>query len=264
MNRYWRNSVVATMVLAFCGLQLVCSTGGAQQNGGTGTGTGMGSGSGSGIGTNNTAGAGSNLSSAQGYGLDSRYTGGGFNRFMTGSTTMGSTTAGARAGQSGAFGQSSQSGGMGGMSGMGGMGGTNRFGGMSGMMGMGMGRNMMMSGNMSGMQQSGQTTGRVRTRLRLGFTNPASARGSVSTRFTSVVNRVLEREDVGGGQVTVTLEGDTAVLRGIVPSDHTRSVLENLAMLEPGIGAVRNELTVDPDVPTPSIERTRSSSGQRQ
>jgi len=150
------------------------------------------------------------------------------------------------------------------MGGMGGMSSANRFGGMSGMMGMGMGRNMMMGGNMSGMQQSGNTTGRVRTRLRLGFSSPTRSPGAVSTRFTSVVNRVLERPDVGGGQVTVTLEGDTAVLRGTVPSDHTRSVLENLAMLEPGIGAVRNELTVNPDVPTPSIERTRSSSDQRQ
>ena len=216
---------------------------------------------GTGTGGSQTAGSASNLSSAQGYGLDSRYTGGGFNRFMTGSTAMGQTTAGARAGQSGAFGQSSQSGGM---SGMGGMSSANRFGGMSGMMGMGMGRNMMMGGNMSGMQQQGNTTGRVRTRLRLGFSSPTRSAGMVSTRFTSVVNRVLERPDLGGGQVTVTLEGDIAVLRGTVASDHTRSVLENLAMLEPGIGAVRNELTVNPDVPTPSIERTRSSSDQRQ
>ncbi|MHB9077406.1 MAG: BON domain-containing protein [Pirellulaceae bacterium] len=111
-----------------------------------------------------------------------------------------------------------------------------------------------------GSQQTNSQQKSVRTHLRLGFAKPTFAAGAVNTRFSSVVHRVLEREEIGGGQVTVSIEGDTVVLTGTVASDHARSVVENLAMLEPGIGAVRNELTVDPDVPKPVIERTLRSS----
>jgi hypothetical protein len=44
--------------------------------------------------------------------------------------------------------------------------------------------------------------------------------------------------------VTVTMQGDTAILRGRVASDHDRALAESIALLEPGIWNVRNELWV--------------------
>ena len=51
------------------------------------------------------------------------------------------------------------------------------------------------------------------------------------------------------GQVTVTLEGQTAVLQGSVRSEHDRQVLGKMLLLEPGIADVRNELLVGVPVP---------------
>ncbi len=210
--------------------------------------------------TGGTAGSGSTLAGAQGYGLDTRFTGSGFNRFMTGSTAMGQTTAGAGAATAGAFGQSA-----------GQAGGQSRFGtsqqlGLMGMMG-GFGRNGMFGMNnmmFGGMgTQQNQQQGKVRTHMRLGFESPGQPAGSVGPRFTQVIQRVLDRPDVGGGQVSVTLEGSTAVLTGTVASKHARDVVERLALLEPGIGAVRNELTVRPGEPTRASEPTPSTAGQR-
>jgi hypothetical protein len=223
-------------------------------NGTSGTGRTSGTSSGS-----STAGAASTLSSAQGYGLDSRFTGSGFSRFTTGSSAMGQTTAGAGAATSGAFGQSatsSQSGGQNRFGNLGNMGGMG-FGGMGGMMGF---RNMF--GNNS---QTNQQTGKVRTHMRLAFDRPTQSQtaGMASARFSGVVKRVLEREDVGGGQVTVLMEGSTAVLTGTVATEHARDVLGNLAMLEPGIGDVRNELLVNPPAPTRANEPKPSTVDQR-
>jgi len=44
--------------------------------------------------------------------------------------------------------------------------------------------------------------------------------------------------------VTVTMQGDTAVLRGRVATEHDRALAERIALLEPGIWYVRNELGV--------------------
>ncbi|MHB1032103.1 MAG: BON domain-containing protein [Pirellulaceae bacterium] len=268
MNRHWIFSCVTAVAAWMSATSPAFSQmGGNQQTGGTsGTGTGLGG---------NTAGSASSLSQSQGFGLDRRFTGSGFNQYMTGSATMGQTTAGARAGTAGAFGQSATQtqtqnssrfggvGNIGGLGGLGGIGGMRGMGAMGGMMMGGYGRNMMGGMGGMGMQQQNSQRKSVRTHLRLGFPQPTLATGTVSAQFTRVVNRVLEREDVGGGQVTVSMEGNTAVLTGTVTSDHARSVLASLAMLEPGIGAVRNELTVNPDVPTPENAPRSRDSGRR-
>ena len=55
----------------------------------------------------------------------------------------------------------------------------------------------------------------------------------------------------------VEMEGETVVLRGTVPSERDRDLAARLALLEPGISAVRNELRVVPSsepesIPAPS------------
>ncbi len=44
--------------------------------------------------------------------------------------------------------------------------------------------------------------------------------------------------------IEVVLEGETAILRGVVVSDRARSLAERLALLEPGVAEVKNELVV--------------------
>lgn len=251
MNRRWTLAVAA--VAAVCLTVSHAAWGqqsGSNRTSGSGRTTGFGSG-------NATAGSASTLSQAQGYGLDSRFTGSGFNRFMTGSAGMGETTAGAAAATSGAFGQSAAQGQASGQNRFGNLGGMGNFG-LGGMMGM---RNMFgRNAQMTNQQQ----TGKVRTHMRLGFDRPQQPSGAVNARFSRVITRVLERPDIGGGQVTVSMEGSTAVLTGTVATEHVRGVLENLAMLEPGIEAVRNELLVDPAVPKPASEPTSRAVDQRQ
>ena len=122
----------------------------------------------------------------------------------------------------------------------------------------GMGRNMF------GMQnnQTGQQQGTIRTQMRLGFAQPIPASTQVTAQFGRTVTRVLERQDIGGGQVNVAMEGRTAVLTGTVGSSHAREVVERLALLEPGISEVRNELTVSPEATTPETVPTPNSGDQ--
>jgi len=50
----------------------------------------------------------------------------------------------------------------------------------------------------------------------------------------------------------VTIEGETAVLRGVVATEHDRRIAEQVARLEPGIRRVENLLTVAPPAASPS------------
>ncbi len=182
MNRRW---ICFAIVLTGC--WLVGNSAVLGQYGGQGSGMGART---NGTTGNQTAGAASSVSAAQGYGLDSRFTGSGFSRFTTGSAGMGQTTAGAGAATSGAFGQSAQ-GGMSGNAGnygrAGGIGGMGGLGGMGGMGGMGMygfGRNMFGTNT----QQNNQGNKVLRTHQTLGFTQPlasASAIKAVMRRSSS-------------------------------------------------------------------------------
>ncbi len=88
----------------------------------------------------------------------------------------------------------------------------------------------------------------IRIALRVGFEVPqraieagtgASAVTVSATRsFTSAASRIA------GAAVEISIQGRTAVLRGTVPSAGDRLVAERLALLEPGIERVENQLTV--------------------
>ena len=55
----------------------------------------------------------------------------------------------------------------------------------------------------------------------------------------------------GSGSVNVAMEGQIAVLRGEVKSQHDRDLIGRMLLLEPGVSDVRNELVVAPPVPSP-------------
>lgn len=82
----------------------------------------------------------------------------------------------------------------------------------------------------------------------------------ITPRDTKLVQREIERhlrEDSARdrfGQISVSLEGETATMRGTVASANDRSVAEALVLFEPGVRTVRNELVVRPPAPpTPPL-----------
>jgi osmotically-inducible protein OsmY len=76
-----------------------------------------------------------------------------------------------------------------------------------------------------------------------GTTGPIPIQAAVMTRFQERVTNLPGFDSASG--VRMAVEGRTAVLRGTVATDRQREMLTRLAMLEPGVSTVRNELTVD-------------------
>jgi len=68
-----------------------------------------------------------------------------------------------------------------------------------------------------------------------------------------------------GAPVEVSVQGGTAVLRGVVATPHDRALAEQLVLLEPGIVRVTNELQVSPQgatlgkAPPPASSRPADS-----
>ena len=249
-----RRSIFLVMLIASCAL-LSDRPLPAQQQGSATGGTGS-----------QTAGSASTLSSSQGFGLNPRFGGAGFDVYTSGSAAMGTTTAGARAGTAGFVqtvtgGGVGNTGGFGRLGGIGGVGGIGGIGGLGGIGGMyGFGRNN--SGQ--NQQQSGQGNKVIRTRTKLGFTQPAPPSTVIIASYGKVIRRVLDRGDYGGGAVNVGMGGRIAVLTGTVESSHARDIAERLALLEPGISEVRNELTVRAAAPTAETSPRSNSAGRPQ
>lgn len=87
----------------------------------------------------------------------------------------------------------------------------------------------------------------VLTRLSVGFDAP-----SASDRTSVAATRTLERLTREGrlgvtAPIEVESQGATVVLRGTVATEHDRNLAEQLVRLEPGVSAVRNELTLATD-----------------
>lgn len=92
---------------------------------------------------------------------------------------------------------------------------------------------------------------RVRVQRRVAFEYPAPAPRQLGTKLTGRIAGMSRIRSTG--PLTVSVEGRTAVLRGMVASDHDRVLAEQVALLEPGISRVRNELTILADEPSPAI-----------
>ena len=101
----------------------------------------------------------------------------------------------------------------------------------------------------SGLGMSGQTQKRYRTIRSVDFEYPALAAPAVSS---TLARRFQVSPDIQRmGKVQVETQGRTAILRGEVPTARDRVVAEKLALLEVGISAVQNELTVAAPLATP-------------
>lgn len=147
--------------------------------------------------------------------------------FLTPSNTNAISTATGRTGTTGGItGINSRLGGLSGMNGLGGLGG---------------------SGSQMGRTNNSATSGTTQLRIpmRVVSSQPVSAPAqiAVATRFTQRVTKLPGLQTL---DVTMTaVEGRTAVLRGKVVSKEQAELIGRLALLEPGISSVRNELTVD-------------------
>jgi hypothetical protein len=94
---------------------------------------------------------------------------------------------------------------------------------------------------MNGQNQS-QPAPQIRVALRLGFRPQPVSTARVQS-FQSRLTRLPEMRFIGPAQVV--MEGRTAVLRGKVATEEDRELAEALAMMEPEVLRVRNELVVE-------------------
>jgi osmotically-inducible protein OsmY len=88
---------------------------------------------------------------------------------------------------------------------------------------------------------------RVAIKADISTTNLAASPTNVSRQFASRLRNLPALENTAA--VQVTMEGRTAILTGTVASERDRELVAGLAMLEPGISAVQNNLVVGANPP---------------
>ena len=106
------------------------------------------------------------------------------------------------------------------------------------------GRQINQGGNFN--QQGGRnaraSASAIRVPLRIGFAPKPILVPQFTARFES---RIANLNGITAiGPIRVTMDGSTAVLTGVVASEQDRELAAGVAMLEPEVGSVRNELTV--------------------
>ena len=88
----------------------------------------------------------------------------------------------------------------------------------------------------------------IQVTYNIGFPVPYVPATNVARKLS---NELSNSPTIGAyGPVNVQVEGGTAILRGTVPTDHDRILAAQLALLEPRVSQVRNELQVA-SAPTP-------------
>ena len=94
--------------------------------------------------------------------------------------------------------------------------------------------------------QGGQTTRQtLRAKMTIGFEVSPRPANVVSARFEKRLTSIPRLKILT--PVKVTMEKETAVLRGTVARERDRDLIARLALLEPGISNVRNQLIVAPE-----------------
>jgi osmotically-inducible protein OsmY len=91
-------------------------------------------------------------------------------------------------------------------------------------------------------QQNNKKQLRISIKADIPLVTSATAPTSLGRVFEARLKKLPGLEK--GNSIQVSMEGRTAVLTGSVASDRDRKLAEGLALLEPGISAVQNELVV--------------------
>ncbi len=135
-------------------------------------------------------------------------------------------------------------GGIGGFGGGGGIGGIGGIGGGGGFGGGGIGGGGFQNFGNAGVGGGnlGTTQAVVPTRLVIGYRYTRTGSTVIANRLSERFVQIPAFKSVV--KIAVVMDGDTAVLSGTAPSDHQRMLVERVAMLEPGVNAVRNQVRV--------------------
>ncbi len=88
-------------------------------------------------------------------------------------------------------------------------------------------------------QDSGPAQRKFRTRVRIGFRPVPISNTKVSEQLSQMLTKTLQANGM-----RVVISERTATLRGNLATHHQRRLAEQLALLEPGISRVRNEIVV--------------------
>jgi hypothetical protein len=98
------------------------------------------------------------------------------------------------------------------------------------------------------------TTMPFRASLSVDFAHPGISStamlGNLSKRLGNTLALKIQKP------IQVSVQGSTAVLQGEVETEHDRFLAEQVARLEPGVWAVRNELSVTRPTPERSVDRS--------
>ncbi len=82
---------------------------------------------------------------------------------------------------------------------------------------------------------------KVRAVATLGFDRPSLSSSTASANVQSRMSRLPLPPQIQN--VQVSLDGETVVIRGEVPNESDKKLVERLVRLEPGVNSIRNELT---------------------
>jgi hypothetical protein len=96
----------------------------------------------------------------------------------------------------------------------------------------------------------------MRVNLQVAFTPQRPSQAALTESIRTRLGRILTVQDIAVPQLT--MEGDIAVLRGVAGSESQRLMLEKLIAMEPGVGEVRNEMTVGGPNATESLPAGRN------
>ena len=144
---------------------------------------------------------------------------------------------------------------------------TNRS--LSGMGGMGMGGmgrgGMGRGGQFNQNQNQNSNKPQIRATVKLGFEVATPTNAATSRLINDRMRRIPSTALAG---ITVEMSGRTAVIRGRVDSPADGKVVERLLSLEPGVDAVKNELTYangqrPPAKPQPPATNSGSAAARR-
>ena len=97
--------------------------------------------------------------------------------------------------------------------------------------------------------------------MRVGFRAQPAIRPTTAAALATRLER--SRWIQSQSPIEVEIESGTAILRGVVATEHDRALAERAALLEAGIWTVKNELVVEP-ILTPAADSTAPAEDEPQ
>jgi hypothetical protein len=82
----------------------------------------------------------------------------------------------------------------------------------------------------------------MRVEVKVGFAPPAQSSNQLAEAIRTRLSKILADHQMS--PVNFSMEGDTAVLRGVAASENEWAVIGQLVALQPGVSNVRNEMTL--------------------